>query len=485
MIYCGIFIPERFLRPQASYILSFSKIIVLRRNILSYFNLIWKFFTSVKLSVVLLLTLAATSVIGTVVPQRKEAAEYLDAYGDFLYRFFYTLDIFDMYSAHWFQLLLLLITANITICSIERLSTTWKIIFVKSPKFNVSRFKRLADAKDFTAALSPRRLIELYEPVATKGFEYSRIEETDKGFALFAEKFRWSRLGVYAVHLSIILLLVGALIGSRFGFDGYVNIPEGDTVDSIRQYNSSAAVPLGFKVRCDDYSETFYDTGAPKEFRSKLTILEDDKPVLQKEIIVNDPLRYKGVNLFQSSRGKMNPIDLTLRFTPSDSGSVFREKVVFRRETDLPGDMGKFVVQGYRDHYDFRGRNLGEAFFAQFTPKDGKPVNIVLPTRFPNFDAQVRRGAIAVSVTDSNFRYFTGLQVTKDPGVWVVYAGFIMMILGCYITFFMSHQQICVAVTRSGNESLVMVGGTANKNQLGMGRRIERLSERLEGLGAQ
>ncbi|HAY40073.1 MAG TPA: cytochrome c biogenesis protein ResB, partial [Desulfobacteraceae bacterium] len=46
------------------------------------------------------------------------------------------------------------------------------------------------------------------------------------------------------------------------------------------------------------------------------------------------------------------------------------------------------------------------------------------------------------SIAGYNQRYYTGLQVTSDPGVWVVYAGFIMMIIGCFITFFMSHQRL-------------------------------------------
>ncbi len=42
--------------------------------------------------------------------------------------------------------------------------------------------------------------------------------------------------------------------------------------------------------------------------------------------------------------------------------------------------------------------------------------------------------------------YYTGLQVTKDPGVWYVYAGFILMILGCWVTFFMSHRSVCIGL---------------------------------------
>ena len=50
-------------------------------------NRIWKFFTSVKLTVALLLTIAATSVIGTLIPQNKDPVQYRQAFGDLLYSF--------------------------------------------------------------------------------------------------------------------------------------------------------------------------------------------------------------------------------------------------------------------------------------------------------------------------------------------------------------------------------------------------------------
>ena len=45
------------------------------------FNKIWDFFTSVRLTIVILLTLAATSIIGTLIPQNQEPAAYFNAFG--------------------------------------------------------------------------------------------------------------------------------------------------------------------------------------------------------------------------------------------------------------------------------------------------------------------------------------------------------------------------------------------------------------------
>ena len=53
------------------------------------------------------------------------------------------------------------------------------------------------------------------------------------------------------------------------------------------------------------------------------------------------------------------------------------------------------------------------------------------------------------------------------------------MIVGIIITFFMSHQRLCVDVSRKGRKSRIMVAGTANKNKLGMGMKAERIARLL------
>jgi cytochrome c biogenesis protein len=127
---------------------------------------------------------------------------------------------------------------------------------------------------------------------------------------------------------------------------------------------------------------------------------------------------------------------------------------------------------------DFRGQNIGEAFIGVLTPPNGSPVDVTLPLRFPRFD-RMRKGDVVIAIADYLPRYYTGLQVSRDPGVWVVYTGFILMIIGIYITFFMSHKQVCVEVTADGKKSRIMVAGTANKNKLGMENKVSNLSEKL------
>ncbi|MBC2745380.1 MAG: cytochrome c biogenesis protein ResB, partial [Desulfosarcina sp.] len=201
-------------------------------------NPLWNFFCSVKLTVVLLLSLALTSIIGTVIPQNQSPDAYLHAYGAFRYQLLSALGIFDMYHSWWFQGLLLLLTVNIVVCSIDRLSGSWKLIFTRKPKVRAERFTRRSDARTLTDKRDAEELVNVYEPLIARRYGYCTVTRSNDGAVIYGEKGRLSRLGVYIVHLSVIFMLIGGLVGSFFGFEGFVNIPEGEATDTIRIRNT-------------------------------------------------------------------------------------------------------------------------------------------------------------------------------------------------------------------------------------------------------
>lgn len=461
-------------------------------------NPLWKFFCSVKLTVVLLLSLAFTSIIGTVIPQNESPEAYLHAYGAFRYQLLSALGIFDMYHSWWFQGLLLLLTVNIVVCSIDRLRGSWKVIFNRNPRVNPQRFSKRSDARSFTDKRDVDELVKAFEPVIARRFGYCRVTRTDDGAAIYGEKGRLSRLGVYIVHLSVIFLLVGGLVGSFFGFEGFVNIPEGEATDTIRLRNTGAIHRLDFQIRCDDFNLELYENGAPKEYRSSLSIVEGGRAVKQKDIVVNDPIRYRGINIFQSSYGKLPPEHMaskktpppgpaetyTLSFTSRSSGMQYTQKAKVGEPVEIPEGLGRFVIMAYESAASFRGMDVGEALKGILTPPEGEPVEVLLPLKFGNFD-KMRGGEIIIAVENqdrekftpqpSETRYYTGLQVTRDPGVWLVYSGFILMIAGCFVTFYLSHQQVCLVVEPLRQSSRVILAGIANRNKLAMKNSIEKI----------
>jgi len=440
---------------------------------------IWNLLASVRLTLVLLLSLAVTSIIGTLIPQNSDPAAYLSAFGETLFRFFGVLGLFDMYHSWWFQVLMVLLSVNIVVCSIDRMSAQRHVLFGRRPRFKAERFRNLPDRVVFTDERAPETLRALYEAVLSRRARAPQVETLTDGFRIFGESGRWTRLGVYAVHLSVVLLLIGGLIGSLFGFDAFVTIPEGETVQQVVLRNTGQRLRLPFAIRCDDFDVSFYETGAPKEFRSSLSIIENGTPVLQKDIIVNDPLRYAGISIFQSSYGTLPSDEAVLSFTSRDTGMVYTREAKLGREIVLPEGLGTFTLVEMRHDAQFRGHPVGDAFIGRLVPPNGPAEEIVLPIRFPTFD-RMRRGAVVVAVDRFAERHYTGLQVNRDPGVGLVYAGFILMILGCYVSFFTSHRQVCVEAVRRGAVTEVTVTGKANKNKAAVERRIGRLSDALK-----
>lgn len=472
------------------------------RQLSGFLTSLWQFFSSVTLTVVVLLALALTSIIGTLIPQNQPMQAYYDAFGDFLFRVFAVLDFYDMYSAWWFQLLLAFLILNILVCSVDRLSSLSKIVFVRHPRFSLKRFRSAKKAHSFQAKGDLEALLDPFQAVVKKQFRYQRVEAAEGSTCIYAERGRWTRLGVYVVHSSVVLLIIGAMVGSFFGFEGFVNIPEGEGTDTIRLRNNPAmGLRLPFEIHCDDFTVEMYSNGAPKEFRSDLRLVQDGKTIFTKEIIVNDPIRYKGINIFQSSYGELPPEHpsqqaandgapperFDLKMTSKSSGKTYDRKLSIGETLALPEGLGSFTLEAYLPKMQFGGQQLGPAIKGLLTPKEGEAAEVLVPLKFPNFD-KMRRGKVVIAVAGTaaeKFRpqkplvkkYYTGLQVTRDPGVKIVYTAFIMMILGCVITFFMSHRQMCVEIAPNGK---VRVSGVANKNPLGLERQVEQLAERLQ-----
>ncbi len=432
-------------------------------------NPIFSFFSSVKLALFTLSLLAATSIIGTVIPQKEDFAFYVQNYSESTAKIFQVLSIPDMYNSWWFLSLLTLLIINLIVCSIERFPRVWKQIKADNLSTDLKRISKMRLSENWTSDKSEAILAtELTNVLAGKGWKTEQ-RKRDNALLLFTQKGAMSRTGVYIVHASIIVIFIGALLGELYGFKGSIMLPETKTTNKIFEFGTGNSIDLGFEVRCERFDIELYDSGMPKAYRSQLTVLEDGEVTVKKEIVVNDPLTYKGITFYQSSYQGYE--DFILTVTDQKSGENESAILPYQRPTALKTLRTSIGII----NAEMRGQSITK--MKVWFDDDQGPAS----TFWMNTGDQV-----TVERTDKKYTvagkqmYATGLQVARDPGVWVVYIGCGMMILGLIVAFFMSHKRIWLLLSKENNKTSVLMSGSANKNKVGFEKIFSSLSADLK-----
>src|SRR5213592_5115253 len=87
-----------------------------------------EFFSSLKLAIFLMITLAILSTVGTVIQQGEQADVYIKEYGENAYWWFTKLGITDIYHQWWFTSVLVLLCINSLTCFHQRFPAIWRSI---------------------------------------------------------------------------------------------------------------------------------------------------------------------------------------------------------------------------------------------------------------------------------------------------------------------------------------------------------------------
>jgi len=434
-------------------------------NETGFLSIIYDLFRSLKLTISLLILLALLSIIGTLITQNATRSEYIQRYGIGLYEVLNFFNVFDMYHSWWFSAILLLLVINLITCSAHRLPGILSQISRGSGELEDKMLKTLPYVEKIQVSNPTKREENIGSSLKKWFKDWGRVE-TERAVTLFSEKGRYSRLGVPITHLSILIILIGGIIGSLYGFKGHVNIFEGDTVDQIflRTKDEEIAKPIDFSVRCDDFNITYYNLPGRKEkqvkeYTSVITILENGKEVLKKTVQVNHPLHYRGLAFYQSNYGAIHDVTLGIQWKGKKEKASF--KVLEGNTVPVPDT--HYLIRLLK--YEHQVHNFGEGAQVVLFKPNQEPRPFWLLKNFPQLDQQ-RGDEFVLTIEGITEKEYTGLSVTKDPGVWVVWIGCSLMILGFIVSFFFSHQRVWVRIPKSpGGE--VVLAGSANKNRVG------------------
>lgn len=536
--------------------------------------------SSMSLAITLLTVLALASVIGTVLLQNQDQADYLQQFGPIWYWVFRSLGLFDMYHTWWFLSLLGFLMLSLSVCLWRNVPRFLKEMRGSKVALSDSAMKHMKYSRHWDLKGTSTESVLFVAKERLKGW---RLREEQRGDVSYirADKGKYQKWGYICVHTAMLVILIGGWMSVQFGFRGNMSVPEGAKENEITflKGTSTEYMKMPFDVRCNEFSIDFYPNGMPKEFKSNLTIIDGGKEVLTSDIIVNEPLYYKGVRIYQASFGdggskirlKLFKLDGTgdvgsaeakiyTTFKDETSG-ITLEMTDFRpHNVENMAELGKakdfqdmgpsvdYVMRGpglkpvkirsFMDAFELNGENRGNFMQVSFSGntkefknvalgldlsnpqewelmqsfithladtdlKDGQKANLQAfkaamndvfgeGKRPDNFQAMAMRVMQAVQVIprlpwpyipvldDYDEKYYTGLQLAKDPGMNVVWIGSGFLVIGLCIMLYVSHRKLWLIVRRKGNDVSISFVGLSNRNPLNFNREFNEILSSMD-----
>jgi cytochrome c biogenesis protein len=447
---------------------------------------LWSFFSSVKLTITLLVLIVLVFIAATFLPSYDVVETFARQLSPGAAKIFLFFRLSDLYHSSLFYILMTLLSLNLIICSINRLPSLWKQY--KTPHFPepAGIFDNLPQSRIITVGKEISKIKPIVESCLKKKYGHiSKIDER-RGYFFYAQRGRFSLFGVYIVHLSILIMIAGATIGSIFGIEADINIKEGETVNVANLTKGNGLYELDFFVRCDKFTVEFYKDGSPKTYRSDLSFIKNGQVERRGTLLVNHPLTFDEFRFYQSTYGIAPEIKAIVTYT--NAGKKGGSMTLAAGDTfDLPESKARGFVLRVEENIMQIGPAIKLKIVSQkkdiqfwvFQQLDQIiAMNPNLLTKMPMFNPGLFQ-PLVFSLNRIEQTYYTGLHLVRDPGIPLIALGGFFMVAGMMIVFFLSYQQFWVRIEQEDAKISISIAGRSNRNNQQLQKKIDYLCKRI------
>jgi cytochrome c biogenesis protein len=403
---------------------------------------IFKSIADLRFAIFILLLIAAFSVIGTVIEQDQSIETYKLNYPltnkifgflswDIILRF----GLDHVYKTWWFIILILLFGISLLTCTLLQQFPSLKIARRCQFFRTTQQFCRLTISTKLKHFL-PSQLVFKIKKKNYSIFQQKNIFYCYKGLV--------GRIAPIIVHFSMIIVLIGSIIGSISGFKAQEIVPKTETfhIQNILNNGQFTNIPK-VSIRVNDFWITYTNQTTIRQFYSDISFLNvNGNEIERKTVFVNSPAKYKGIDYYQTD---WNIIGLRLKL---ENSSIFQypfinlsnsqEKVWLTWVTtneQLNTGLTLLIdnLQGYCSVYNKVGKFIG---------------NIELNETF-----KLENSLILMDILSS-----TGLQIKADPGITLIYLGFLFLMISTLISY-ITYSQIWIVK----DKEKIFIGGNTTR----------------------
>jgi cytochrome c biogenesis protein len=413
--------------------------------------------SSMKLGLALLLLIAVISVIGASIPQGKTSAFYIAKYGADTAGLLQALLITDLFKSFYFIGLLLLLSLSLLVCAIRRLSFVIGLFRLPKSPLNRESITSLSEKTEGSG-------VDLNSAVnILRRHHYSiSLLKSGKDGQIVAHKGRIGRVASLVVHISFILLVLGGMVGS-FGSKQLLILFEGEGVYLARNLSDDLII---YADKIDEEQDP--NSGIVSAYITSARLMQGEEMVKDGEIEVNHPLKYQGMDIFQDKMGISKGIRLSiLQLAVSSSENVGDTSCthVLAPEMEFPFPGGKerailHLQNKQNDSHDFQTMASGISENGTEVILEIAGDQYILP---PQGATNITIGENSYLVTFNGIEegQFTGLTVSRDPGLPFFFAGALLLSIGTIVLVLFNHKKI--KVLKKGEK--IYIGGSAHRGK--------------------
>ena len=398
------------------------------------FRKLWRFVSSMKCGILLMVLLALACVTGSLVEQGHTLDWYLARYSERGAALIYGLSLDDVFHSGWFLTLALLLCGNLSLCTLLALP---------------SRYQRWKDAAN--PETIPQNPDVSVKDVADPQAVFTRLrmprptERTKDGQkTLYSVKHRAGLWGAWICHLGVILLIIG------FTFSQVKTMQY--TIYGVPG-QSGAVEDTRYQFTIDDFNVETNANGSVEQYSTRLTLRDTVTGETQSGSVgVNSPGSIFGFRVYQNSTGDAAKLTVTMdgevrqeqAVCVGDGVAILNTPLILYLEAVEPeyfenGSDAKLPGYVYSTYY------MGQA--------DQSGVQV-------DGDVALTYGSVEISFSEP--QSYTLLQLKQDNYAWIALVGGVVTLLGMLMAFYLQPKQVW-AVEEDGGWT---VYGAARKGKL-------------------
>lgn len=403
---------------------------------------IFRLVADLRFSIFILLLISFCSIIGTVIEQDQSIETYKINYpltnpvfGFLTWDRILQFGFDHVYKTWWFFIMIFLFGLSLISCTFLQQFPSLKIARRCQFLRTTEQFYRLK-ISTILSNFSFNKILSCIKQNQYSIFQQKNIIYCYKGLT--------GRIAPILVHFSMILILIGTIIGSLFGFKAQEIVPKTDIfhIQNILNNGQLTFIPKT-SIRINDFWITYTKNKTVSQFYSDISVLDNQgNEAGRKTISVNYPLIYKGIYYYQTDWNLIGLrfqninneiIEYPLINILSNQNKVWLTWISNNKSLNEGIIIIIDNLEGYCSVYSETGNFLG---------------NIEV-----NETDILKRPITLLEVISS-----TGLQIKTDPGIPVIYSGFFFLMLSTLISY-ITYSQIWII---QKNQKLFL-GGTTNR----------------------